>query len=439
MSNHPFYHLLFILLLSALALSGRAIAQPITIEITGAAESAIPIAVVPFQVTDNAAPPPQDVAAIISNNLHRSGKFAPLATADMLSRPARMDQVQFPQWRALGVDALVVGSIQPLQAGDYQLRFELLDTYRNSRMLEKAYRVPASALRDLAHNISDLIYEAITGEPGAFNTKILYVNVTENNGKRQYQLIHADADGERPQALLTSTEPIMSPAWSADRQQVAYVSFEGGRAEVWVQPVYTNERPVPRRKVASFPGLNSAPSWAPDGRRLALTLSKDGNPEIYVLDLDTEQLTQITRHPAIDTTPVWTPDGRSIIFMSDRHGGAQLYRVSDKGGEPHRLTTAGRYNVDPAISADGKQLAMVHRSEGGDRIAVLDLETEQFRILTDGPLDESPSFAPNGAMIIYTTSRGNGRQLATVSLYGKINQPLSLTHSNARAAAWSPR
>jgi len=439
MSKHPFYRLLSILLLSLLALTSRAMAQPITIEITGASESAIPIAIVPFQVTGNAPAPPQDVAAIVSANLRRSGKFAPLATSDMLSRPARMDQVQFPQWRALGVDALVVGSIQPMSTGDYQLRFELLDTYRNSRMLEKAYRVSASALRDLAHNISDLIYEAITGQTGAFNTKILYVSTSESNGKRQYQLIHADADGERPQALLTSTEPIMSPAWSADRQQVAYVSFEGGRAEVWVQPVYTSERPVPRRKVASFPGLNSAPSWAPDGRRLALTLSKDGNPDIYVLDLDTEQLTQITRHPAIDTTPVWTPDGRSIIFMSDRHGGAQIYRVSAKGGEPQRLTTTGRYNVDPAISADGKQLAMVHRSDGGDQIAVLDLETEQLRVLTDGPLDEGPSFAPNGAMIIYAMSRGNGRRLATISLYGKVNQPLSLTHGNARSVAWSPR
>jgi TolB protein len=436
MSKHSFYRLFSILLLGALALTGRATAQPITIEITGASESAIPIAIVPFQVTGNAAAPPQDVAAIISANLQRSGKFAPLAAGDMLSRPARLDQVQFPQWRALGVDALVVGSIQPMSTGDYQLRFELLDTYRNSRMLEKAYRVPASALRDLAHNISDLIYEAITGQAGAFNTKILYVSTSQENGKRRYQLIHADADGERPQALLTSTEPIMSPAWSADRQQVAYVSFEGGRAEVWVQPVYTRERPVPRRKVASFPGLNSAPAWAPDGRRLAVTLSKDGNPDIYVLDLDTSQLTQITRHPAIDTTPVWTPDGRSIVFMSDRHSGAQIYRVSARGGEPERLTTAGRYNVDPDISADGKQLAMVHRTDGGDRIAVLDLETKQLRVLTDGPLDEGPSFAPNGSMIVYSAG---GRRLATTSLYGKVNQPLGLTHGNARSVAWSPR
>lgn len=439
MSKHPFYRLFTIVLLGAAALLGHAAAQPITIEITGASESAIPIAIVPFQVADNADAPPQDVAAIISSNLRRSGQFAPLATSDMLSRPSRMDQVQFPQWRALGIDALVIGSIQPTSTGDYQLRFELLDTYRNSRMLEKAYRVPASALRDLAHNISDLIYEAITGQAGAFNTKILYVSMSKKDGKRQYQLVHADADGERAQSLLTSTEPIMSPAWSPDRQQVAYVSFEDGRAEVWVQPIYTKERPVPRRKVASFPGLNSAPAWAPDGRRLALTLSKDGNPDIYVLDLDTAQLTQITRHPAIDTTPVWTPDGRSIIFMSDRRAGAQIYRVSAKGGEPERLTTVGRYNVDPDISADGKQLAMVHRSDDGDRIAVLDLETEQLRVLTDGPLDENPSFAPNGSMIIYAASHGNGRRLATTSLYGKVNQPLPLTHDSARSAAWSPR
>jgi TolB protein len=426
-----------LLLLAALTLTGRATAQPITIEITGASEAAIPIAVVPFRVAGNSAPPSQDVAGIITNNLRRSGQFEPIATSDMLSRPSRLDEVQFPQWRALGVDNLVIGSIQPLAGGDYQLRFELLDVYKGSRLLEKTYRVSANSLRDLGHNISDLIYQAITGQPGAFNTKILYVTEFKEAGKRKYQLIHADADGERPQALLTSNEPIMSPAWSANRQQVAYVSFEGGRAEVWTQPVYTAQRPVPRRKVAAFPGLNSAPAWAPDGRRLALTLSKDGNPDIYVLDLDTGRLTQVTRHWSIDTSPVWTPDGRSIIFMSERAGGAQIYRVPASGGEAQRLTFTGRYNADPAISPDGKQLAMVHRTERGDQIAVMDLETQQLRVLTQGPLDGGPSFAPNGSMLVY--GRGGGGRLATVSLYGRADQPLALTHGAARSPAWSPR
>jgi TolB protein len=417
----------------------QAAAAPITVEINRGVEAAIPIAVVPFRVTANAAPPPQDVAGIITDDLRRSGTFEPIATSDMLSRPARLEDVQFQQWRALGVDHLVVGSVQPLGADVYKLQVELLDVYRNSRLLEKAYRVPASALRDLGHNLSDLIYQAITGEPGAFNTKILYVTEFKDAGERKYRLIHADADGERPQALLTSSEPIMSPTWSADRQQVAYVSFEDGRAEVWVQPVYTTQRPVPRRKVASFPGLNSAPAWAPDGRRLALTLSKGGNPDIYVLDLDTGHLTQVTRHWAIDTAPVWTPDGRAVIFVSERAGGAQIYRVPAGGGEPERLTFTGRYNAAPDISPDGKQLAMVHRADGGDRIAVLDLETEQLRVLTQGPLDESPSFAPNGAMLIYASNRGGAARLATVSLYGRADQPLALTHGVARSPAWSPR
>ncbi len=432
------FRLLVLPAVLALAMIGRAPAQPITIEIAGATEAAIPIAVVPFHVLGNAAPP-QDVAAIIAGNLQRSGMFEPLASSDMLSRPARMEDVQFAQWRALGVDYLVIGSIQPHAGGSYQLRFELLDVYKNSRLQAKAYRVPATALRDLAHNISDLIYEAITGDPGAFNTKILYVTESRDGDKRRYQLIHADADGERPQALLTSSHPIMSPAWSPDRQQVAYVSFEGGRAEVWVQPVYTNQRPVPRRKVAAFPGINSSPAWAPDGRRLALTLSRNGNADIYVLDVDTGRLTQVTRHWAIDTSPVWAPDGRSILFMSERGGGAQIYRVPVTGGEPERLTFTGRYNADPAISPDGKRLAMVHRTDGGDRIAVLDLETGQLRVLTEGPLDEHPSFAPNGAMLLYASSRGGASRLATVSLHGRADLPLALSHGNARSPAWSPR
>lgn len=426
-----------LLLLISLALVGRAGAQPITIEITGAAEAAIPIAVVPFRLSGNAAPPSQDVAGIITANLRRSGQFEPIATSDMLARPSRLDEVQFPQWRALGVDNLVIGNIQPLAGGDYQLRFELLDVYKGSQLLEKAYRVPANSLRDLAHNISDLIYQAITGQPGAFNTKILYVTELRQDGQRRYQLIHADADGERPQALLTSNEPIMSPAWSPDRQQVAYVSFEGGRAEVWVQPVYTQQRPVPRRKVAAFPGLNSAPAWSPDGRRLALTLSKDGNPDIYVLDLDTGRLTQVTKHWAIDTTPVWAPDGRSLYFLSERAGGAQIYKIPASGGEANRITFNGRYNADPAISPDGKQLAMIHRTDNGDQVAVMDLETQQLRILSQGPLDSGPSFAPNGSMLIY--SRGGSNRLATVSLYGRADQALTLTHGSARSPAWSPR
>lgn len=422
-------------LLGALVLTSNAHAAPITIEITGASEAALPIAVVPFAL-GSGANPPDDVAKIVSDNLARSGKFEPIATRDMLSRPSRLADVQFQQWRALGVDNLVVGSVQPMAGGDYQVHFELLDVYKNSQLLNKTYRVPGRSLRDLAHNISDLIYEAITGQAGAFNTKILYVTEFKEGGKRKYRLIHADADGARPQVLLTSNSPIMSPAWSANRKQVAYVSFEGGRAEVWVQPVYTNQRPVPRRKVAAFEGLNSAPAWAPDGRRLALTLSKDGNPEIYVLALDTGRVTQITRHWAIDTTPVWSPDGRSILFVSERAGGAQIYRVPASGGEPERLTFTGRYNADPDISPDGKFLAMVHRTDGGDRIAVLDLETKQLRVLTQGSLDEGPSFAPNGAMLVYASG---GSRLATVSLYGRANQPLSLAHRSARSPAWSPR
>lgn len=432
-SLRAFRQLLASLLAMALLASG-AQAQ-IKIEINRGAEGALPIAVVPFQLTGNIAPPPEDVAGIITNDLRRSGKFEPLPGQDMLSRPARFEDVQFPQWRALGIDNLVVGSIEQVGVSEYDIQFELLDVYKSSRLLGKRYRVSANSLRPLAHNIADLIYETLTGQPGAFNTQILYVSVSEAAGGRQYQLVLADADGERPQVILTSPQPLMSPAWSPDRQRIAYVSFEGQRSEIYVQTVSTGQR----RKVASFPGINGAPAWAPDGRRLALTLSKDGNPDIYVLDVDSGSLQQVTRHWAIDTEPTWTPDGRSIVFTSDRGGKPQIYRVGASGGDPERLTFEGSYNANPDVSADGRFLAMVHRTDSGYHIAVQDLQTKQLRVLTKGSQDESPSFSPNGAMIMYASSNGGSSRLSTVSVYGRADMPLTVFRHAVREPAWSPR
>ncbi len=425
--------------LLSLALLGLAVAlnparAAINIDITQGAEAAIPIAVVPFTL-EGPALPPQDIAGIVANDLRRSGKFEPLPTSDMLSRPSRLEEVQFQQWKALGVDAMVIGSVQPLGGGEYQVRFELLDTYKNSRILGKLYRVPGSSLRALAHSIADQVYEALTGQAGAFSTQIIYVQQVGDADKRSYQLVLADADGERPQVILTSPQPLMAPAWSPDRRRIAYVSFENRRQEVFVQSLATGER----RSVASFAGLNSAPAWSPDGRRLALTLSKDGNPDIYVLDLDTGALRAVTQHWSIDTEPTWAPDGRTIYFTSDRGGRPQIYRVAVNGGQPERVTFEGNYNARPAVSPDGRWLAMVHRGPGGDQIAVMDLQSRQLRILTRGPLDESPSFAPDSAMLIYTSNKNGMPRLATVSVFGRADLPLPVMRHSVREAAWSPR
>ena len=419
-------------LAAVLAFATAAQAQ-IQIEITSGAEGALPIAIIPFVAEGGT--PPEDVAGIVTNDLRRSGKFDPLPGEDLIARPTRFDDVQFPTWRALGVDSLVLGGVRRIDAQNYEVRFELVDIYAGRRLLGKRYRVPAGQLRQLAHNISDLIHESLTGQPGAANTQILYVQVEPKGEDKIHRLILADADGERPQVILTSPQPLMSPSWSPDRRQIAYVSFEGKRSEIYVQTVASGQR----EKVASFPGINGAPVWSPDSRRLALTLSKDGNPDIYVLDLASRQLRQITRHWAIDTEPTWSPDGRHIAFTSDRGGRPQIYRAPANGGDAERITFEGSYNASPDYSPDGRMMAMVHRDDRGFRIAVLDLQTQQLRVLTDGPLDEAPSFAPNSGMLAYAASQGGQSRLSTISVYGRANFALGAPRFPVREPAWSPR
>ncbi|WP_420812605.1 Tol-Pal system beta propeller repeat protein TolB [Nitrosococcus wardiae] len=409
------------------------ISAVLTIEITGGTEAALPIAIVPFGSQGGI--PPEDVAAVVAADLARSGRFAPLPEKDLLSRPHRASEVKFPDWRRLGSEGLVIGEVTHLGADRYEVRFQLFDIYKAEQLVGRRYQVPATGLRHLAHQIADLIYETLTGEKGAFTTRIAFVTVSKAvDGAKEYSLQVADVDGHNPHTILQSKEPIMSPVWSPDGAKLAYVSFERKRSEVIVQELRTGQR----QSVASFPGINSAPDWSPDGRKLALVLSKEGNPEIYILDLATGRLTRLTHNASIDTEPTWAPDGRSIVFTSDRGGRPQLYQVSASGGQAQRLTFDGTYNASASFAPDGRRLALVHGDKGQFHIAVLDLTSKDLQVLTQTQMDESPSFAPNGRMILYATSGSQGGALAAVSTDGRVRHRLAQKGDEVREPAWSP-
>ena len=406
----------------------------LTIEITQGVDGAVPIAVVPFGTVAGSSAPAEDIAAIIASDLARSGRFAPLAERDMIARPVEVSQVRFQDWRTLGSENLVIGKIETVGANQYRIQFRLFDVFRGRQITGHSLPATADQLRYVAHRISDIIYEKLTGQPGAFATRIAYVISEVRNGKKAYMLQLADSDGYNPKTLLTSAQPLMSPSWSPDGRQLAYVSFEKRRVAVFVQDVFTGKR----QELAAFAGINGAPSWSLDGRSMAVTLSRDGNPEIYSMRLSDKKLKRLTSGASIDTEPVWSPDGKSIVFTSDRGGSPQIYRMPAQGGRAQRLTFEGNYNASADISPDGKSLALVHGEGGRYRIASLDLESSLLRILSDGQLDESPSFAPNGSMIIYATESGHRGVLAAVSSDGRFRQRFSLRKGNVREPVWSP-
>jgi len=405
----------------------------LTIEITGGTETALPIAIVPFSNENGAS---VNISEVISNDLKRSGRFAPLAQQDLLSHPHEQKDINFKDWRLLRSEGLVIGKVASVDGEQYQVQFQLFDVYKAQQLVGKRYQVPASGLRRLAHQIADEIYQALTGEVGVFSTRLAYVAVSKgSDGITSYTLRVADSDGENPRTVLQSKEPILSPVWSPDGERLAYVSFEKGRAEVYVQDMRSGRR----SSVASFKGINSAPAWSPDGKRLAVTLSKGGNPEIYILDIATGKLTRITRNTnAIDTEPVWMPNGKELLFTSDRGGQPQIYRVSASGGTAKRVTFEGKYNASADISPDGRNMAMVHASGGKFFIAVQDLQTGALQVLTKTGRDESPSFAPNGRLILYATEEKNSGVLAAVSVDGRVHQRLGEAGSDVREPAWSP-
>lgn len=424
-----------IALVLATALSLSVAQAELRIEISQGVDKAVPIAVVPFGWNSTSAAP-IDVARIIAADLERTGRFAPIPQENMVERPTLGSDVDYADWRLIGVESLVVGQLIPSGPDQYTIQFQVLDVFRGRQLL--GYRQPSTTadLRANSHFAADKIYEALTGVPGVFSTRIAYVTVTGKPPKQRYQLVVADADGENARILVASNDPLMSPAWSPDGRQLAYVSFENNNSEIYIQSLRSGER----RRVSARAGVNSAPAWSPDGRQLALTLSRpDGNLDIYTLHLAGQVLTRLTEHRGIDTEPNWSPDGQMIYFTSDRGGAPQVYRVAaDGAGQPERVTFEGKYNARPRLSPDGKKIAIVHNDGGNYRIAAVDPGRRFMQVLTKGSLDESPSFAPNGEMLIYATRQGNRGVLATVSVDGRVHQRISALEGDVREPAWSP-
>ncbi len=416
------------------AVAAPAYAQ-LEFEITDFVGKRTPVAVVPFGWEGESAEAPFDIDGVIAADLNRSGRFRPIPDGDMLQKPTASVDIDFDDWSILAVEAVIIGKITQTGANAYSVQFQAFDVFKREQLV--GYRMPASrgTMRRVAHRAADMIYEKLTGIPGVFGTKVTYVRATGREDNRKYSLIVSDMDGENQFTIMESTDPIMSPAWSPDSRQLAYVSFENNVSTIFVQTLRTGNR----IKVSSRAGINGAPAFSPDGRKLVLTLGGvAGNLDINILDLRTRGLKRLTTNRAIDTEGTWAPDGQSIYFTSDRGGSPQIYRVSVNGGTPQRVTYEGSYNARPRLSPSGDRLAMVTLDRGNYRIAVQDLDDGDFLILSTGRQDESPSFAPNSDSLIYATRQGSDGVLEMVSADGLVRQRLGSGNGDIREPVWSP-
>lgn len=421
-------HLLSFALIAALGMTvtSNTFAQ-LHLEIAKAPEEAPKIAIVPF-AND------QSLFPIVENDLNRSGRFS--SSSKNLPATASVDQVQASAWQSAGIPYVVVGNVKPAANNALEVHYQLYDVQKQQYLLNEVLTVPASRVRQAAHMISDAIYQALTGIPGDFNGRIAYVLRNPATPNQRYTLQIADTDGEQPKTVLSSRDPILSPAWTPDAKKIAYVSFETKRPAIYLQDLATGQREV----LASFKGLNGAPSFSPDGKSMLFTASMNGNPEVYQMDLTTRQLQRMTNDNAIDTEARYAPDGKSFIFTSDRGGSPQIYRYSFDDSSVKRLTFRGAFNARGTLSADGKNIALVHRPSGSNyKVAIMNISTGIVNILTPTSLDESPSFSPNGQMVVYATYEGSRGLLSIMSTDGRFRMNLPSEQGEVREPAWAPK
>jgi TolB protein len=395
----------------------------LNIEITGAGEHQTPVSLVRFAGDAATA---QGLLDIVGSDLSRTGLFKLVDPAG--KSPHEPRDIRASEWT--GVEAVLIGTIEPQTEGKVAVRFRLLDLVRNAELLSQVVTAKEDQLRAIGHRIADLVYERLTGSPGVFSTRIAYVSRDDG----VYRLVVADSDGDNEQALLTSREPIMSPSWSPDGRQIAYVSFEKRRAMVYVQSLSSRKRAL----IADFPGSNSAPAWSPDGKQIAMVLTRDGESQIYLANSNGTQLHRITYSDAIDTEPSFSPDGKSLLFTSDRGGSPQVYRVSVDGGAVERLTFESGNAFSPRFHPDGNSFVFAHFNDGIFHIAVHDLDSRQTQILTAGGWEKKPSFAPNGKMILFATEVQGRGILATVSSDGRVKQKMVAQRGDIREPMWGP-
>ncbi len=409
-------------LFAALACNPLVQAQ-LRVDISGVGTTQYPIAVADFSGSANAIVVPE----VIRADLTRSGMFRLIGTSGtQLDVESKID---YDSWQNRGADYLAYGSVQ--QSGDnYTFKYHLVDNLRKTELDQATISGTEEDMRRIGHQIADRIYEKITGIRGVFSTRIAYVLQNGNS----YELQIADADGQNPQVMLRSKHPIISPAWAPDGRRLAYVSFESGKSVIYVQTLASGQR----QPVANFKGNNSGPAWSPDGNRLAVVLSKDGISQIYTMNIDGSDLQRLMRSPLIDTEPSYAPDGRYLVFTSDRGGSPQVYKVSASGGDAERLTFSGNYNISPKISPDGQQLLYISRRDGAFRVTTQSLSSGSVQSITDGPDDQSPSYAPNGMQVLYSAVQNGRSVLAVTSIDGRVHQTLSVLNGKVSEPAWGP-